>query len=77
MSTKQPKVQMEDFRVAAAHSEGQADGERLVRDLVAAQIEGLEDRMAAALVRDGWSPSDAKAAAWLIMPVIRDTVGSV
>lgn len=62
---------------AEARSEGYADGEGFIRDLVAEQIDGLEDRMSVELIRNGWPVSEAKAAAYLLMPVIRDTVGSV
>ena len=61
----------------AAHSEGEADGEARIRDLVSNHLEGLEERMAAELVRNGWNASESRAAAYLLMPVLRDTVGSV
>lgn len=81
MSKGLPKLGIEDFRRAAvadaAHSEGVAEGEAFVRELVAAQIEGLEERMVAELIDNGWPATDARAAAHLVLPVIRDTVGTV
>lgn len=62
---------------ARAHSEGEAIGEDTVRTRVAEEIERLDERIRAALIAEGWPATDAAAVAYIVLPVIRETIGVV